>query len=158
MNVMLTFIQSILDHLNLVGRFLPQLGLRFLLAWEFWESGVEKFTGKNWFADIKADFPFPFNHVPVEFSWFLSTWLELLGAVCLVIGLGTRFWAVSLIILDVVAWYSVHAGNGYNVCDNGFKLPLIYLILLLPLLCSGPGQASLDHLIAKRCRQPGCAG
>jgi putative oxidoreductase len=67
-----------------------------------------------------------------------------------VIGLGTRFWALSLLILDAVAWYSVHADNGYNVCNNGFKLPLIYLIMLLPLFFTGPGKASLDHLIAKR--------
>ena|SRR3990170_3606798 len=150
MNVMITFVKFIFDQLNVAGSFLPQLGLRFLLAYEFWESGVEKYTGKNWFGDIQADFPFPFNHVPVEISWFLSTWSELIGAVGLIIGLGTRFWALSLIILDVVAWYSVHAGNGYNVCDNGFKLPLIYLIMLLPLFFTGPGKAGLDHLIAQR--------
>jgi putative oxidoreductase len=150
MNAVITFIKFIFDQLNVSGSFLPQLGLRLLLAYEFWESGVEKFTGKNWFIDIKADFPFPFNHVPVEISWFLSTWSELIGAVGLVVGLGTRFWALSLIILDVVAWYSVHGGNGYNVCNNGFKLPLIYLIMLLPLLFTGPGKASLDHLIAQK--------
>ena len=148
MNAMITFVKFIFAQLNIVGSFLPQLGLRFLLTYEFWESGVEKLMGKNWFVDIKADFPFPFNYVPVEISWFLSTWSELAGAICLVIGLGTRFWALSLIILDVVAWYSVHAGNGYNVCDNGFKLPLLYLVMLLPLLFSGPGKASVDHLIA----------
>ena len=148
MNVMTGFVKFIFDQLNIAGSFLPQLGLRFLLAYEFWESGVGKYTGKNWFGNLKADFPFPFNHVPVEISWFLSTWSELLGAVCLVIGLGTRFWALSLIILDAVAWYSVHAGNGYNVCNNGFKLPMIYLIMLLPLFFTGPGKASMDHLIA----------
>ena len=150
MNALIGFVKFIIEQLNVAGSFLPQLGLRFFLAYEFWVSGVEKFTGKNWFGDIQANFPFPFSHVPVEISWFLSTWSELIGAVCLVLGLVTRFWAASLIILDMVAWYSVHADNGYNVCDNGFKLPLIYLILLLPLLFTGPGKASLDHLIAGR--------
>jgi len=148
MSTIITFINFLIAQLNIIGGFLPQLGLRLFLAYEFWESGVEKFTGKNWFGDIQADFPFPFNHVPAEISWFLSTWSELIGAVCLVIGLGTRFWAASLIILDVVAWYSVHAGNGYNVCDNGYKLPLIYLVMFLPLLLTGPGKASIDHLLA----------
>jgi putative oxidoreductase len=148
MNAMTGLVKFVFDQLNIAGGFLPHLGLRFLLAYEFWESGVEKFTGENWFGTIRLEFPFPFNHVPVEISWFLSTWSELLGAVCLVIGLGTRFWALSLIILDIVAWYSVHAGNGYNVCDNGFKLPLIYLVMLLPLFFSGPGKASLDHMVA----------
>lgn len=52
---------------------LALMGLRLLLAWEFWESGVEKFNDDNWFADIQGDFPFPFNLVPVDISWFLST-------------------------------------------------------------------------------------
>jgi Predicted membrane protein len=139
-----------IEKLNVAGVWLSLLGLRLLLAYEFWESGVEKYTGDNWFSDIQDKFPFPFNIVPTDISWFLSTWSELLSAVCLVIGLGTRFWALSLIILDVVAWYSVHAGHGYNVCDNGFKLPLFYLIMLLPLVLTGPGKASIDHLIARR--------
>lgn len=140
---------SIIEKLDMAGLYLSLLGLRFLLAYEFWESGVEKYTGANWFADIQGDFPFPFNLVPTQISWFLATWSELAGAVCLVIGLGTRFWAVSLIILDLVAWYSVHAGNGYNVCDNGYKLPLFYLLMFIPLLLSGPGRISIDRLISR---------
>ncbi|HWP94125.1 MAG TPA: DoxX family protein [Gammaproteobacteria bacterium] len=136
-----------------IGTFLPQLGLRFLLAYEFWESGLEKFRGENWFAGIQDRFPFPFDVVPAGVSWFLATWSELLGAIGLVIGLGTRFFSASLIVLTIVAWVSVHAGNGYNVCDNGYKLPLIYLIMFLPLLFGGPGKASLDHLIARHVLQ-----
>lgn len=138
-------------YLNRLGEWLPQLGLRALLAYEFWESGVEKFRGENWFAEIQDAFPFPFDSVPAGISWFLATWSELLGAVALLLGLGTRFFSAALMVLTGVAWAAVHAGNGYNVCDNGFKLPLIYLVLLLPLLLSGPGKLSLDHLFVRRC-------
>lgn len=154
MNKIIIFWSLLVKKLNILGDFLPQLGLRFLLAYEFWESGMEKYSGENWFAQAMEEFPFPFNLVPVDISWFLATWSELIGAVALVVGLGTRFWAASLIILDIVAWYSVHAGHGYNVCDNGYKLPLIYLILFLPLLFAGPGKVSIDHLIAKRFAAP----
>ncbi|MDD5388023.1 MAG: DoxX family protein [Gallionellaceae bacterium] len=132
------------------GVWLAPLGLRLLLAYEFWESGLEKLHGMNWFADIQAQFPFPFNLVPPDISWQIATWNELIGPIALVLGLGTRFASVSLIILTVVAWASVHAGNGYNIVDNGYKLPLIYLIMFLPLLLSGPGKLSLDHWIARR--------
>ena len=141
--------RELFGQLGRLNESLPQLGLRFLLAYEFWESGVEKFHGENWFADIHERFPFPFDLVPVDISWFLATWSELLGAVALVVGLGTRLFGVSLMVLTVVAWVSVHTGNGYNVCDNGFKLPLIYLVMLMPLVFSGPGRLSLDHLIAR---------
>lgn len=151
MNIPLTVpIRNLFGGLDRVGAWLGPLGLRLLLAYEFWESGLEKLHGENWFADIQERFPFPFNLVPAELSWQLSTWTELVGPVALVLGLGTRFASASLIILTIVAWASVHAGNGYNVCDNGFKLPLIYLAMFLPLLLSGPGKLSLDHLIARR--------
>ena len=94
--------------------------------------------------------------MPVGLSWFLATWVELLGAAALVVGLGTRFWAVSLLVLDLVAWAAVHAGNGYNVCDNGYKLPLLYAVMLLPLIVSGPGRLSIDAAIRNLARRCGC--
>lgn len=152
MNTTMKLAITVLEKLDASGTWLSMLPLRLLLAWEFWESGVEKFNGENWFSQIQSDFPFPFNVIPADISWFISTWAELLGAIALVIGLGTRFTAATLIVLDIVAWASVHAGNGYNVCDNGYKLPLMYLIMLIPLLLSGPGKASLDALIRQRLR------
>ena len=149
MNPVIYLTQNIFGLLNRAGEWLSPLGLRLLLAYEFWQAGFEKLHGDNWFADIQDQFPFPFNLVPVDISWQLSTWTELIGPVALVLGLGTRFASVSLIILTIVAWVSVHAGNGYNVSDNGFKLPLIYLIMFVPLLLSGPGKLSLDHWIAR---------
>lgn len=142
--------QNIFNLFDRVGEWIGPLGLRLLLAYEFWESGVEKWRGENWFFDIQDQFPFPFSVVPVDISWQIATWSELLGPIALVLGLGTRFASLSLIILTVVAWISVHAGNGYNVVDNGFKLPLIYLVMFIPLLLSGPGKLSLDHWISKR--------
>ena len=150
MRSILSLYASLAAALSQAGSYIGLMGLRLLLAWEFWEAGVEKFNGDNWFADIQDAFPFPFSVVPVDISWFLATWTELIGAVALVIGLGTRFFSLSLIILTVVAWASVHAGNGYNVCDNGFKLPLMYLVMFVPLLLSGPGKLSLDHWLAQR--------
>jgi putative oxidoreductase len=136
-----------LHTLDLGGAWLGLFGIRLLLAYEFGIAGLEKWHGENWFADIQGAFPFPFSIVPVDISWFLATWTELIGAAALVVGLGTRFWAVSLLILDIVAWASVHGGNGYNVCDNGYKLPLMYALMLIPLVLSGPGRLSIDHAI-----------
>ncbi len=139
----------ILAALDEAGAWIGFLGIRLLLAWEFGVAGLEKLRAENWFADVQGDFPFAFSVVPVDVSWFLATWTELLGAAALVLGLGTRFWAIGLLVLDLVAWASVHAGNGYNVCDNGWKLPLIYLVMLVPLVLSGPGKASLDHWLRR---------
>jgi len=139
-----------IEKLNTIGEFLPLLAIRLLIAYEFFDAGIEKFKGQNWFSQIQDQFPFPFNLLHTDISWFLATWSEILGSVAIAVGFATRFSALSLIILDLVAWYSVHADSGYNVCSNGFKLPLMYLVLLLPLLFIGPGRASIDHFIAKK--------
>lgn len=143
-------IVGILSQLSLLGTWVSMLPLRLLLAYEFFESGLEKWKGENWFMDIQDKFPFPFSLLPVDLSWQLATWTELIAPVLLVLGLGTRFASFSLIVLTIVAWVSVHAGLGYNVCDNGFKLPLIYLVLLFPLLLSGAGKLSVDYWITRR--------
>lgn len=149
---------SILEKFN---TWLPQLTLRFILAWEFGEAGFEKLHGENWFANIS--FPFPFNLVSPEFSWAMATYFEIIGAFALVLGLATRFFSTSLIILTIVAIASVHwpdswntfaeLWKGYAISDKGFgnyKLPLLYLIMFLPLLFGGAGKLSLDHFINRR--------
>lgn len=138
--------------LNGLGDYVGLFALRLLLAWEFWESGVQKFSGANWFADIQGQFPFPLSLVPADLSWWLATWVELLGAVALVLGLGTRVAAAALLVVTAVAWYSVHAGLGYNVCDNGYKLALIYIVMLIPLITNGAGRLSLDRFFLARLR------
>lgn len=145
-----TQINRLVTGLDSLGTWLPHLALRLFLAHEFWTAGTEKLHGSNWFADIQDQFPFPLNHVPADFSWHLATAFELVGPVALVLGLATRFFSLSLSILTVVAILSVHAGHGYNVCDAGWKLPLIYLFMFVPLFFSGPGKLSLDHWIRLR--------
>lgn len=145
------------------GTQLALLLIRLLLAVEFGMSGWEKLTGENWFAEIQQQFPWPFNWLPVEISWAMSTWAELLGAAALVLGLGTRFTAVSLGVVTWVATLAVHwpsgwhsfsdLAMGYVITDAGagnFKLPLIYGVLLLPLLTLGAGRISLDYFFRRR--------
>lgn len=146
-----------------VGLWIGLLGLRLLLGWEFFESGLEKFRGENWFADIQGNFPYPFSIVPPDISWQMATWFELAGGIALVIGLGTRFFGMSLFILTIVAIAAVHwptewatlAGlaQGYVITDQGqgnFKLPVMFMAMLLPLILSGPGRLSVDALIRRR--------
>jgi putative oxidoreductase len=153
----------VVSLLEAVGTWLPQLVLRLILAWEFGEAGFEKLHGENWFSNIT--FPFPFNLVSAEVSWHLSTFFEIAGAFALVLGLATRFFSVSLIALTIVAIAAVHwpeswstlgeLWQGYAISDKGFgnyKLPLLLLIMLLPLLFNGAGRLSVDHWLGKFCK------
>jgi len=150
---------TVIEKLNVINTWLPQLALRLLLAWEFGESGFEKLHGTNWFADLT--FPFPFNLLPASISWNISVFFEVVGAFALVLGLFTRFFSISLIILTIVAISAVHWPEhwntladilkGYRIIDEdndgfgNYKLPLMYIILFLPLLFGGAGRASVDY-------------
>lgn len=152
----------LVERLEGVGQWLAPLSLRLILAWEFFEAGREKFRGENWFDDIQTQFPFPFNAVPTGLSWGLATWFELIGSIALLLGLGTRFVAFSLFVLTVVATAAVHGPQdwmgleqllqGYAIRDMGhgnYKLPVIFLAMLLPLIFRGAGRLSLDALIVR---------
>jgi putative oxidoreductase len=153
-----------ISYLNAFSDSIPPLFLRLLLAWEFGESGFEKLHGTNWFADLT--FPFPFNLLPPDISWGISTFFEIVGAFALAFGLATRFFSISLIILTIVAISVVHWPEqwstlsellkGYRIVDENsdgfgnYKLPLIYILMFLPLLFGGAGKLSLDNLIMNR--------
>ena len=49
-------------------------------------------------------------------------------------------------MLTAVAWYAVHAGYGYTISEGGYKLALMFIVMLLPLLGQGAGKLSLDYL------------
>jgi putative oxidoreductase len=154
--------ESLTARLRGIGQLLPPLVLRLIMGWEFWESGLEKYTGANWFTDIQDKFPFPFSKIPADISWAMATYFELGGAILLVFGLFTRFAAYSLLVLTFVATAAVHwpdmiamwsdLAKGYAITDNGhgnFKLPLLFVVMLLPIIFQGPGKISLDYLLAR---------
>jgi len=135
------------------------------MAWEYGRAGLMKYNGNNWFANVQDSFPFPFNVVPVEISWFLATWAELLGGVCLLLGLFTRFWAFSLVILTIVAIAGVHWPESYGSLSElwesysisrqtdahgNFRVPLLFMAMLFPLVFAGAGKLSLDHVLFKK--------
>jgi putative oxidoreductase len=156
-------LKSVFARLDHLGGWSADLPLRLFLAWEFFEAGVEKWNGQNWFEHIQSALPFPFNLLPADLNWQLSMWVELIAPLLLLLGLGTRLASTVLIVLTIVAIAAVHwpahwsslaeLAMGYSISDKGFgnyKLPLIYLVALLPLLLRGAGRLSLDALLRNR--------
>ena len=154
---------ALVVRLNSGGQWIPPFFLRLILFWEFWESGITKVESSNWFAGIHDEFPFPFDIIPVDLSWFLATWSELIFPILLLLGLFTRFSAIVLLILTAVAASAVHwpgdwsslseLWNGYSISNKGFgnfKLPLLYTLMLFPLIFTGAGKLSIDFFLSKR--------
>jgi len=154
-------------RLRASGDYFWPLALRLIMFWEFWESGITKLRGDNWFsqipwADWQMGFPWPFSIVPPDINWLAATWGELVFSVMVLAGLFTRFAAVSLVIITVVATAAVHwpsewgtwaeLWEGYVITAKGngnYKLPLLFVIMLMPLVFYGGGKISLDHLLLK---------
>jgi len=154
-------------RLRVAGDYAWPLSLRLIMFWEFWEAGQTKLRGSNWFADIpwadwQKGFPWPFGILPTELNWLAATWGELLFSAMLLLGLFTRFAAISLVVITAVATAAVHwpaewgslgaLWDGYRISAEGggnFKLPLLFLLMLLPLVFYGGGKLSLDHLLLK---------
>lgn len=148
---------------------LPPLLLRILLAYEFGEAGLAKLYGENWFTDIA--FPFPFGLLPAAANWWLATGMEIVGSIALLLGWRTRFFGFALIVLTVVAiraahwpaeWHSLSdLSAGYAITDEGhgnFKLPLLYLAMLMPLWFGGAGRWSLDAWLSDATPAPRVPG
>jgi putative oxidoreductase len=162
---MLDAYDNLTARLRAAGDYLWPLALRAILFWEFWEAGIGKFRGTNWFGDIpwaewQQGFPWPFSTLPVEVNWLAATWGELVFSVLLLFGPFTRFAALSLIVITGVATAAVHwpaqwnsfatLWQGYVITADGagnYKLPLLFMVMLLPLVFNGGGRISLDHLL-----------
>ena len=159
----------VVSHLNSAGDWAGLLVIRLLMAYEFGKAGFNKLGASetlwgdvpSWFVRNMANAPFPFNVLPGELNWFLVTWAEILGGLALVIGLFTRFWAFSLVIVTIVAIFSTHwpqdwnslgeLWEGYRITakdgSGNFRVPLLFLAMLIPLVLIGPGKLSVDNVI-----------
>lgn len=156
------------DRLRSAGDWIAPLGLRLLLAWEFYSAGTMK-AGVDgtpgWFAG--KGFPAPFDWFSAGMNWTMVTWTEILAGLALMLGLFTRFFAFSLVMVTTVAIVSTHwpeswsslgqLWEGYSVSrvvEDGefrgnYRVPALFLAMLLPLLFMGGGKLSIDHLILK---------
>lgn len=128
---------------------LPILLIRLVLAYGFYGPAMMKIKNIDgiidWFQSMGMAAP--------KLNAYLVTYTEFFGFILLTIGLGTRFIAVPLMIAMLVAIKAVHWDNGFSAGDNGFEIPLYYLVMLLLLFFTGPGRISLDYWIAKKLRK-----
>lgn len=116
---------------------------RLAVAYGFYEPAMMKWADihatAEWFASM--NYPLPLLNA------YAAATTEITGVVLLTLGLFTRLVSIPLIVVMIVAITTVHLSHGFSAGDNGFEIPLYYLIFLLIFLSHGPGRFSLDHLI-----------
>jgi len=75
--------------------------------------------------------------------------LEMVGGVCLIIGLFTRFFAAALAIEMATALLFVHLPKGYAAGGGGYEYVLLIGIVLFAIAIRGGGPYSADRMIGK---------
>ena len=83
-------------------------------------------------------------------SLALTVFTEVICSVLLLIGLGTRLFAIPLIITMLVAAFYIHGADPFAKKE----LAIMYLLPYLVLFFAGGGKYSLDHLLRQKQLEP----
>ena len=83
---------------------------------------------------------------PLAYIVFIN---ETIGAVCIVLGLFTRFFAASIAIELAVALWIVHYAKGFGASAGGYEYVLMWGIIMFAIALRGGGPYSLDRVIGK---------
>jgi putative oxidoreductase len=120
---------------------------RFSIGLVFWNSGRTKVEGWNIFhVNEKTLFLFQEEYkvplLPPETAALLAQMAEHVFPILLFLGLATRFSALALLGMTLVIEIFVYPG--------AYVTHGLWATVFLMLIKFGPGQISLDHLIARR--------
>lgn len=131
------------SRLSEYGKSLSLLLARLVLAYGFYEPAKMKWSDigsvAEWFGSMGIPFP--------TLNAYMAASTEAVGVILLTLGLLTRFISLPLIVVMIVAIVTVHLPHGFSSGDNGFEIPLYYMLFLFLFVTNGAGKFSLDRLI-----------
>ena len=122
------------------------LFFRIYVGWVFFSSGLWKFN--NWeqnLAVFEYEYAVPFLHY--EVAAYLATFGELVFPLFLITGLGTRFAAIAISFINIVAVISYYATLAKGA---GLALHQLYGAMLLASIVWGGGYLSADQWIKSK--------
>jgi putative oxidoreductase len=78
-----------------------------------------------------------------------AMFFETIGALCLVVGLFTRFFAAALAVEMGIAFLFVHLARGWDVSKGGYEYVLVLGLVLFFIAIRGGGPYSVDAKLGK---------
>jgi putative oxidoreductase len=97
-----------------------------------------------------------------EITAWVSTFVEILGGLAILIGAFVAFVSIPLIVMMLVAMFTVHLRYGFSAINTigltvdgpqfgppGMEVNLLYIAGLLALILGGAGAFSIDKLFAR---------
>ena len=120
------------------------LAIRLWVANVFWKSGLTKI--KSWDSTLMLfEYEYSVPLLPTNVAAYLATGAELLFPLLLLLGLASRFSALSLFILNCVAVISYP-----DISDAGIKDHMLWGTMLAVIFFHGPGLLSADHFLRRK--------
>jgi putative oxidoreductase len=120
--------------------------VRIVVASIIFIHGWGKFNGNM--AGIAASMARMGLEPSVVFA-YSAVFLETIGAICILIGLFTRFFAAALAIEMFIAFIVVHLPKGFSVSGGGYEYVFLLGILLFAIALRGGARYSVDRIIGK---------
>lgn len=120
---------------------LALLAVRIYVGWVFFSSGLTKL--RDWESTLflfEEEYTVPF--INFELAAWLGTAGELVLPVLLIFGLGGRFAAVGLSVVNVIAVVSLEA-----IAPAAYTLHILWGVLLAQIVLWGPGSISFDKVV-----------
>jgi len=142
LNKIYTFSKNILQNFQS----LSFLFARLVVAYGFFDSAMMKWSNMKDTADFFVGIGIPF---PMLNAYMAGT-TELLGVVLLSLGFLTRLIVLPLIVMMVVVISTVDLAHGFSAVNNGFEIPLYYLLFLFIFISHGAGKFSLDYYLFEK--------
>jgi putative oxidoreductase len=122
------------------------LAVRLILAYGFYNPAIMKWQNINsiaeWFGSMGIPLP--------ALNAYMAASTEMAGVILLTLGLANRIISIPLIFVMIVAIVTVHLGNEFEAGNNGFEIPVYYILLLLAILIHGAGKLSVDNIIKNK--------
>jgi putative oxidoreductase len=100
-------------------------------------------------AKVAGNFGTNYGLPMPTFLAYSAVFLETVGAICIVIGLFTRFFAAAIAIELLIAMFAAHWVRGFSVSAGGYEYVLFLGIVMFAIALRGGGPYSVDRVIGK---------
>jgi putative oxidoreductase len=120
--------------------------VRIVIGYNMFMHGWGKLH--NGFAGVSA-YMTKVGLLPASFFAGAAMFLETVGAICVILGLFTRFFAAALAIELGTAFLAVHMAKGFAAGQGGYEYVLLLGIVMFAIAIRGGGPYSLDRAIGK---------
>jgi putative oxidoreductase len=139
-------VQSISETLTKFGSPLLLLYFRWYVAWVFFKAGLFKIN--DWDLTLTLfEYEYAVPFIPFELAAYLATFGELVFPIFLIAGLGTRFTAIALSVVNIMAVVSYYATLAKGA---GLVWHYMWGSMLLTNIIYGGGFLSADQWIKSK--------